>query len=103
MTPLTKGKPISEESFEDIEIRCVHRKLLLEALRKELPTNTVRYCCKVVSIEDSGPFKALHLADGTILKTKVTNSFVQLQSSDIKDWLIHFTQSFQFGKGANRV
>lgn len=53
------------------ELRCVKRKLLLEALEKELPIGTVRYSSKVVSIEESGYFKLVHLADGTILKTKV--------------------------------
>jgi hypothetical protein len=52
-------------------IRCVQRKLLLESLAKELPSGTIRYSSKVVSIEDSGFYKLLHLADGTILKTKV--------------------------------
>ena len=53
------------------EMRCVRRKLLLETLAKELPSGTIRYSSKVVSIEESGHFKLLHLADGTILKTKV--------------------------------
>ncbi|XP_059458513.1 monooxygenase 2-like isoform X2 [Corylus avellana] len=55
----------------DHEVRCLKRKLLLEALAKELPTGTIRYSSKVVNIEESGFFKLLHLADGTILKTKV--------------------------------
>ena len=53
------------------EIRCVRRKLLLESLAKELPSGTIRYSSNVVSIEESGFYKLLHLADGTILKTKV--------------------------------
>ncbi|GAY46020.1 hypothetical protein CUMW_093780 [Citrus unshiu] len=53
------------------EMRCVRRKLLLETLAKELPSGTIRYSSQVVSIEESGHFKLLHLADGTILKTKV--------------------------------
>ena len=55
----------------DHEVRCVKRKLLLEALETELPSGTIRYSSKVVSIEESGCFKLVHLADGTILKTKV--------------------------------
>jgi hypothetical protein len=55
----------------DHEVRCLKRKLLLEALAKDLPTGTIRYSSKVVCIEESGFFKLLHLADGTILKTKV--------------------------------
>jgi len=52
------------------EVRCVKRKLLLEALAKELPNGTIRLSSKVVCIEQSG-FKLVHLADGTIFKTKV--------------------------------
>lgn len=57
------------------EIRCVQRQLLLETLAKELPSGTVRYSSKVVSIEESGFYKLVHLADGTILKTKVISLF----------------------------
>ncbi|PRQ24999.1 putative FAD-binding domain, FAD/NAD(P)-binding domain-containing protein [Rosa chinensis] len=55
----------------DHEVRCVKRKLLLEALASELPSGTIRFSSKVVSIEESGYFKLVHLADGTILKAKV--------------------------------
>lgn len=43
------------------------RKLLLETLEKALPSGTVRYSSKVVSLDESesGQFKPLHLADGT--------------------------------------
>ncbi|KAH7518390.1 hypothetical protein FEM48_Zijuj09G0166600 [Ziziphus jujuba var. spinosa] len=53
------------------EVRCLRRKLLLEALANELPNGTIRYASKVVSIEESGYFKLIHLADGNIIKTKV--------------------------------
>ncbi|KAH7518392.1 hypothetical protein FEM48_Zijuj09G0166800 [Ziziphus jujuba var. spinosa] len=53
------------------EVRCLRRKLLLEALANELPSGTIRYSSKVVSIEESGYFKLIHLADGNIIKTKV--------------------------------
>lgn len=53
------------------EVRCVQRKLLLEALAEELPSGTIRYSSKVVSLEESGSLMLLHLADGTILRTKV--------------------------------
>ncbi|XAR59854.1 hypothetical protein NMG60_11015842 [Bertholletia excelsa] len=53
------------------EIRCVKRKLLLEALAKELPSGTIRYSSKVVCIEDSGWLKLVHLADGSVIKAKV--------------------------------
>ena len=41
----------------DHEVRCVKRKLLLEALEKELPSDTIKYSSKVISIENSGFFK----------------------------------------------
>ena len=54
------------------EIRCVRRKVLLEELERELPSGTIRYSSKVVSIEDeSRHLKLVHLADGTVIKTKV--------------------------------
>ncbi|XP_040363932.1 monooxygenase 2 isoform X2 [Rosa chinensis] len=56
--------------YGDHENRCVKRKLLLEALASELPSGTIRFSSKVVSIEESGYFKLVHLADGTILKAK---------------------------------
>ncbi|KAK8561216.1 hypothetical protein V6N13_149615 [Hibiscus sabdariffa] len=65
-------KPASEISFQGHEIRCLERRLLLETLAKELPVGTIRFSSKVVSIDESaGYFKQLHLADGTIIKTKV--------------------------------
>lgn len=45
---------------------------MLEAMARELPIGTIKYSSKVVSIEESGYFKLVHLADGSILKTKVT-------------------------------
>ncbi|XVE93895.1 hypothetical protein REPUB_Repub01dG0233700 [Reevesia pubescens] len=60
----------SELSFKGHEIRCVRRRLLLEALAAELPRVTIRYSSKVVWIEDSDHFKQVHLADGTTIKTK---------------------------------
>ncbi|XVF45565.1 hypothetical protein PTKIN_Ptkin02bG0216300 [Pterospermum kingtungense] len=62
----------AERPFEGPdEVRCVQRNLLLETLGKELPSGTIRFSSKLVCIEESGLFKKLHLADGTILKTKV--------------------------------
>ncbi|PKA60401.1 Zeaxanthin epoxidase, chloroplastic [Apostasia shenzhenica] len=52
------------------EVRAVRRNQLLEALAKELPPNTIRFSSKVVSIEEEGRLKLLHLADGSTLKTK---------------------------------
>ncbi|XP_056169955.1 monooxygenase 2-like [Syzygium oleosum] len=53
------------------EIRCVQRRTLLETLVKELPSGTIRYSSRVVSIEESGYLKLVHLSDGSILKAKV--------------------------------
>ena len=48
------------------------RNLLLEALEKELPQGTIRYSSKLVSIEEEDDdLKLLHLADGSVLRTKV--------------------------------
>ena len=62
----------------DHELRCVNRKLLLEALANELPSGTIRFSSKVVSIEESSFYKLVHLADGTIIKTKVKSPEVLL-------------------------
>ena len=53
-------------------MRCVKRKVLLEALAKELPSSTIRYSSRVVSIQESGFMKVLHLADNSSIKTKVS-------------------------------
>ncbi|GAB2291918.1 hypothetical protein Dimus_026168 [Dionaea muscipula] len=53
------------------EVRCLKRKVLLETLSKELPEDTIRFSSKVVSIQDSGYLKLLHLADGSVIKAKV--------------------------------
>lgn len=53
------------------EVRRVSRKLLLETLANELPSGSIRYMSKVVSIQESGFSKILHLVDGTTIKTKV--------------------------------
>ncbi|GMY05413.1 monooxygenase 3-like [Fagus crenata] len=42
------------------EVRCVKRRLLLEALAKELPSGTIRFSSEVVCIEESGFFKLVH-------------------------------------------
>ncbi|KAF8038051.1 hypothetical protein BT93_B0799 [Corymbia citriodora subsp. variegata] len=55
----------------DHEIRCMQRRVLLETLANELPSGTIRYSSKVVSIEESSHLKLVHLADGSILKAKV--------------------------------
>ncbi|KAH1231254.1 Monooxygenase 3 [Glycine max] len=69
----TSVMPFTETGNQqrDREIRCVKRKLLLEALANELPSGTIRYLSKVVAIVESGFYKILHLADGTTIKSKV--------------------------------
>ncbi|XP_016473239.1 monooxygenase 2 isoform X2 [Nicotiana tabacum] len=54
----------------DYESRCVRRKDLLEKLANELPQGAIRYSSKVVSIEESGPMKVVHLADGSTIRAK---------------------------------
>lgn len=61
------GKDLKLGKFES---RCVKRTDLLEILERELPQGTVRYSSKIVSIEESGNFKLVHLADGSIIRTK---------------------------------
>ncbi|CAN1342318.1 Monooxygenase 3 [Linum perenne] len=60
------------------EVRCLQRKLLLEAMVKELPNGTIRYSSKLVSMEESGCFKLLHLVDGTVIKTKCFHKAMDL-------------------------
>nr|QUF60988.1 zeaxanthin epoxidase [Camellia sinensis] len=61
----------TEEANGGHEVRCMKRNMLLETLERELPHGTVRYSSKVVSVEDSGYFKLVHIADGSVIKTKV--------------------------------
>ncbi|XP_073047177.1 monooxygenase 2-like isoform X2 [Primulina eburnea] len=70
------NQPTSQRSSEanvkfKFENRCVRRKILLETLAGELPEGTIRFSSKVVLIEESGKFKLVHLADGSVIKTKV--------------------------------
>lgn len=51
----------------------MNRRVLLETLEDELPRGTIRYCSKVVRIECEDRVKSIHLADGTVLKTKVNS------------------------------
>ncbi|XP_065625325.1 monooxygenase 2 isoform X1 [Quercus suber] len=76
-TSTLSGLETSNTSFKvkgnngDHEVRRVKRNLLLEAIAKELPSAYIRYSSKVVSIEEAGFYKLVHLADGTTYKTKV--------------------------------
>ncbi|KAH0456280.1 hypothetical protein IEQ34_014187 [Dendrobium chrysotoxum] len=73
----TTGEAIAERTFSrgeqrlKLEVRSLKRNLLLEALSKDLPPETIRFSSKVVYIEEVGKLKLLHLADGSTLKTKV--------------------------------
>ncbi|KAK8916083.1 hypothetical protein KSP39_PZI022867 [Platanthera zijinensis] len=72
----TSGSKISQLTFgdqgkqRDLEMRCLRRSLLLEALAKELPPGAIRYSSKVIGIEDDGYLKLLHLENGSTIKTK---------------------------------
>ncbi|KAK4259853.1 hypothetical protein QN277_006143 [Acacia crassicarpa] len=77
-TSLITGQQISSTALANAtgkhgthEVRCVKQQLLLEALVNELPSGTIRFSSKVVAIEESGFTKLVHLADGTVIRTKV--------------------------------
>ncbi|XP_026440319.1 monooxygenase 2-like isoform X1 [Papaver somniferum] len=58
-------------------LRTVHRRALFEALLEELPTDTVRFSSKLISIEKTKARQGndslviIHLEDGTTIHTKV--------------------------------
>nr|CAD1835738.1 unnamed protein product [Ananas comosus var. bracteatus] len=83
------------------EIYCVKRNFLLETLEKELPRGTIRYSSKIVSIEEDGNIKLLHLADGSIIRTKVLIGCDGVNSIVAK-WLGLKKPSFS-GRSATRV
>ncbi|KAK9152436.1 hypothetical protein Syun_010745 [Stephania yunnanensis] len=70
------GSTLSQISYQgkgkygNRETRCVKRRVLLETLAEELPQGTIRFCSKVSSIAEDGYLKLVHLADGSIVKTK---------------------------------
>ncbi|KAI6701025.1 hypothetical protein NL676_015349 [Syzygium grande] len=76
-TSTISGLSTAERNFDATEtqrgheFRCVQRRTLLETLANELPSGTIRYSSKFVSIEESGYLKLVHLSDGSILKAKV--------------------------------
>ncbi|KAI6701023.1 hypothetical protein NL676_015347 [Syzygium grande] len=76
-TSTISGLPTVESPYSamgtqrDHEVRCVQRKILMETLVKELPSGTIKFSSKVVSIEQSGNLNLIHLSDGSILKAKV--------------------------------
>ncbi|KAI7758279.1 hypothetical protein M8C21_009638 [Ambrosia artemisiifolia] len=69
---ITSEQAIDKDGkFKGYESRSVMRSDLLEIIVNELPQGTIRYSSKVVAIDELGPFKLVHLADGFVLKTKV--------------------------------
>ncbi|KAI5002476.1 hypothetical protein ZWY2020_027126 [Hordeum vulgare] len=65
------GEISNEVDFRD-EFCCVRRDVLLHVLAAELPTGTIRYSSKIVSIDEHfDGAKILHLADGSTLRAKV--------------------------------
>ncbi|XP_049355359.1 monooxygenase 2-like [Solanum verrucosum] len=71
------GLPAAEISLEadnkpiDYDSRCIKRQEIVETLEKELPPGTIKYLSRVISIQQSGLYKLVHLADKTIIRTKV--------------------------------
>ncbi|XP_057806633.1 monooxygenase 2-like [Salvia miltiorrhiza] len=61
----------ASHSQDDLESRCVSRRVLLETLENELPRGTIRYSSKVVHIQIEDRVESIHLSGGTVLKTKV--------------------------------
>ncbi|WCJ31661.1 FAD/NAD(P)-binding oxidoreductase family protein [Euphorbia peplus] len=59
----------------NIGLRSVHRRVLLQTLAEELPTDSIRFSSKLSAIgtqdEEGFPIPVLHLEDGTTIKAKV--------------------------------
>lgn len=60
---------------EEVRLRAVHRKALLEALAEELPPGTIRFSSKLVAIDTErsagDETVVLRLDDGTVIRAKV--------------------------------
>ncbi|KAK6118924.1 hypothetical protein DH2020_047332 [Rehmannia glutinosa] len=69
--PSSVKAPEADLKPEKFESRCLRRKDLLETLERELPQGAIRYSSKIVSIEESGIFKLVHLSDGSVFRAKV--------------------------------
>ncbi|KAK3412743.1 hypothetical protein EUGRSUZ_I01441 [Eucalyptus grandis] len=85
------------------EVRGVQRRTLLETLANELPSGTIRYSSKVVSIEESGFLKLVHLSDGSILKAKFFGEGVRFGFMPCDDKTIYWFFTFYSSSKANNV
>jgi hypothetical protein len=62
---------------EDVRVRALGRKALLEALAEDLPPGTVRFSSKLASIDtelaagDASETVVLRLDDGAVIRAKV--------------------------------
>ncbi|KAL6531911.1 hypothetical protein OROMI_028274 [Orobanche minor] len=105
-TSANSGLTTSELPFGAIDsqghhdIWCVNRKVLLEKLENELPKGTIRYSSKVVRIENDGCFISVHLADGSVIRTKVLIGCDGVNSVVAK--FLGFSKPFFVGRSAVR-
>jgi len=55
-------------------LQCVKRSDLIETLADSLPAESIRFGCQIVAIETNPitSFPIVHIADGSIINTKVT-------------------------------
>ncbi|KAJ1693905.1 hypothetical protein LUZ63_010603 [Rhynchospora breviuscula] len=87
-SPRATSAKISLRGVKDksgkLEFRSVRRDSLVEILAKELPKDAIRYSSEVVSIEEDGNLKLLHLADGSIIKAKVVVGCDGINSAVVK-------------------
>ncbi|ONK57783.1 uncharacterized protein A4U43_C09F4050 [Asparagus officinalis] len=60
--------PIGEEG-----LRCVKRSDIVDALADSLPSESIRFGCRIVAVETDPvtSFHAVHLEDGSVMRTKV--------------------------------
>lgn len=107
----TSDRPLTAlDSQVDHEVRCLIRKEVLETLKSELPRGVIRYSSKVVHVESNDRVVSVHLADGTVLKTKVliggdgANSVVSKflgfsAPSSTARWAVRGIVHFEDGRG----
>ncbi|KAJ4761622.1 FAD/NAD(P)-binding oxidoreductase family protein [Rhynchospora pubera] len=97
------GFPMKKDRGDDIGARYVQRKTLLKALAEELPPDTIRFSSKLISIksetlQDSSKVTALHLDDGSIIKSKVVIGCDGVHSA-VAQWL-GLSQPLNSGRSA---